>query len=146
MGQADQPVREDQVVPVLLVRLAGLWGPQVPAFLLHLGLLANRLGPGVLEGQAPLLALRGPEAQQVLAVPDYLEARLVRVGLRGPQGREVLPLLADQESDHCILLWPGPGRSEERSTCAWDSHYSAAQLPRPENAGTAQRSPATGKV
>ena len=72
------------MVPVLLLRLAGLTDLQAPVFRLHPELLEIRLGP------------EGPEARLHLLV------------LRDLPDQEVLSLLVDQGPDRCIPTTSAP--------------------------------------
>ena len=108
MGQGGQPLQGARVVPVLLLRLAGLTDLRGPVFRLHPELLESRLGPEGLEARLHLLVLRDLGGRQVLVVPDRLEARLVREVLRDLLDQEVLSPLVDQEPDRCIPTTSAP--------------------------------------
>ena len=108
MGQEGQPLQAARVVPVLLLRLAGLTDLRVPVFRLHPELLESRLGPEGLEARLHLLVLRDLGSRQVLVVPDRLEARLVREALRDLPDQEALSLLVAQVTDRCIPITSAP--------------------------------------
>ena len=108
MGQEGQPLQAARVVPVLLLRLAGLTDLRAPGFLLHPELLEIRLGPEGPEARLHLLVLRDLGGRQALVVPDRPAARLVREVLRDLLDQEVLSPLVDQEPDRCIPTTSAP--------------------------------------
>ena len=96
------------MVPVLLLRLAGLTDLQVPVFRLHPELLESQLAPEGLEARLRLLVLRDLGGRQALVVPERPAARLVREVLRDLPDQEVLPVLVGQEPFRCIPTTSAP--------------------------------------